>query len=191
MMKFEEFRQLAEEANLIPVVQRVLADLETPVSVLARFRDDENVFLLESVEAGERFGRYSFLGIHPRGVFTVEQGRPYYTDGSGRRELPAPEGAFTALRGLLEGIRPAAVPDLPPLFGGAIGYIGYETVGEFEELPPPKPGLKGPECAFLITDEMIIFDNLHHTMMISVSVRPEEYPNLRAAYDQLRSSIRT
>ena len=108
MMKFEEFRQLAEEANLIPVVQRVLADLETPVSVLARFRDDENVFLLESVEAGERFGRYSFLGIHPRGVFTVEQGRPYYTDGSGRRELPAPEGAFTALRGLLEGIRPAA-----------------------------------------------------------------------------------
>ena len=94
MMKFEEFRQLAEEANLIPVVQRVLADLETPVSVLARFRDDENVFLLESVEAGERFGRYSFLGIHPRGVFTVEQGRPYYTDGSGRRELPAPEGAF-------------------------------------------------------------------------------------------------
>ena len=75
MMKFEEFRQLAEEANLIPVVQRVLADLETPVSVLARFRDDENVFLLESVEAGERFGRYSFLGIHPRGVFTVEQGQ--------------------------------------------------------------------------------------------------------------------
>ena len=60
MMKFEEFRQLAEEANLIPVVQRVLADLETPVSVLARFRDDENVFLLESVEAGERFGRYWF-----------------------------------------------------------------------------------------------------------------------------------
>ena len=189
MMKFEEFRQLAEEANLIPVVQRVLADLETPVSVLARFRDDENVFLLESVEAGERFGRYSFLGIHPRGVFTVEQGCPYYTDDTGKRELPAPEGAFTALRGLLDGIRPAAVPDLPPLFGGAIGYIGYETVGEFEELPPPKPGLKGPECAFLITDEMIIFDNLHHTMMISVSVRPEEYPNLRAAYDHAVARI--
>ena len=69
MMKFEEFRQLAEEANLIPVVQRVLADLETPVSVLARLADDENVFLLESVEAGEKFGRYSFIGLNPRGVF--------------------------------------------------------------------------------------------------------------------------
>ena len=68
---------MASGANLIPVCQRVIADLETPVSVLARLADDENVFLLESVEAGEKFGRYSFIGLNPRGVFTVEQGRAF------------------------------------------------------------------------------------------------------------------
>ena len=183
MVTFEEFERMASGANLIPVCQRVIADLETPVSVLARLADDENVFLLESVEAGEKFGRYSFIGLNPRGVFTVEQGRAFYQDREGRRELPAPEGAFMALRELLKDVRPAAAPELPPLFGGAVGYLGYETVREFEKLPEPKSGLTGAESAFLITDEMIIFDNIRHTMMLSVCVRPEEYRTLRAAYD--------
>ena len=174
---------MASGANLIPVCQRVIADLETPVSVLARLADDENVFLLESVEAGEKFGRYSFIGLNPRGVLTVEQGRAFYQDREGRRELPAPEGAFMALRELLKDVHPAAAPELPPLFGGAVGYLGYETVREFEKLPEPKSGLTGAESAFLITDEMIIFDNIRHTMMLSVCVRPEEYRTLRAAYD--------
>ena len=189
MVTFEEFERMASGAGLIPVHQRVIADLETPVSVLARLADDENVFLLESVEAGEKFGRYSFIGLNPRGVFTVEQGRAFYQDREGRRELPAPEGAFMALRELLKDVRPAAAPELPPLFGGAVGYLGYETVREFEKLPEPKPGLAGAESAFLITDEMIIFDNIHHTMMLSVCVRPEEYRSLRAAYDDAARRI--
>ena len=137
MQTFEEFKRLSEGANLVPVVRKLIADLETPVSVLARLVDDENVFLLESVEAGERFGRYSFIGLNPRGVFSVEEGRAYYADADGKRELDAPEGPFMALRGLLKGIRPAVVPELPPLFGGAVGYLGYETVREFERLPEP------------------------------------------------------
>lgn len=189
MFSFKEFEQFSSGADLVPVCHRVIADLETPVSVLARLVDDENVFLLESVEAGEKFGRYSFIGLNPRGVFTVEGGRAFYTDGEGRRELPAPRGAFMALRELLKDVRPATVPDLPPLFGGAIGYIGYETVAQFEKLPPAKSGLSGPESAFLITDEMIIFDNVRHTMTLSVSVRPAEYPTLKAAYDAAAARI--
>ena len=156
MQSFEEFRELAKGANLIPVVETLIADLETPVSVLARLADDDNVFLLESVEAGERFGRYSFLGVNPHGVFTVENGRAYLTDAAGRRELPMPDGPFMALRGVLQGIQAATVEGLPPLFGGAVGYLGYETVREFETLPKPKPGLEGPTSAMLITDETII-----------------------------------
>lgn len=183
MQTFEEFRELSKGANLVPVVKKLIADLETPVSVLARLADDENVFLLESVEAGERFGRYSFLGLNPRGVFTVEDGKAYFADKDGKRELDAPEGPFMALRGLLAGVKAAQVPGLPPLFGGAVGYIGYETVGEFERLPAPKPGLEGPLTAMMITDEMIIFDTVKHTMMLSVCVRPEEFASLREAYD--------
>ena len=183
MQTFEEFRELSKGANLVPVVRKLIADLETPVSVLARLVHDENVFLLESVEAGERFGRYSFIGLNPRGVFTVENGKAYLADAKGKRELDAPEGPFMALRGLLAGVRPAQVPGLPPLFGGAVGYMGYETVNEFEHLPEPKPGLEGPTSAMLMTDEMIIFDNVKHTVMLSVCVRPESYPTPRAAYD--------
>lgn len=189
MQSFEEFRKLSEGADRIPVVRRVIGDLETPVSVLARLADDENVFLLESVEAGEKFGRYSFIGLNPRGVFTVEEGRAYYADREGKRELPAPDGPFLALRTLLGSGRTAAPSELPPLFGGAVGYLGYETVGEFEELPPPRPGLSGPSSAFLLTDEMIIFDNVRHVMLISVTVRPAEFPTLKAAYDHAVSEI--
>ena len=183
MVTFEEFEKLAAEANLIPVCQRVIADLETPVSVLSRFADDDNVFLLESVEAGEKFGRYSFIGVNPRGVFSVEQGKPFYRDSAGKKELSSPESAFMVLRDLLKDVRPALIPELPPLFGGAVGYIGYEMVREFEQLPEPKRPSAGADCEFMITDEMIIFDNINHTMMLSVCVRPAEYSNLRAAYD--------
>ncbi len=182
MQTFEEFKELSKGANLVPVVRKLIADLETPVSVLARLADDENVFLLESVEAGERFGRYSFLGLNPHSVFTVEDGKAYLADKNGKRELDAPDGPFMALRGLMAGIKPATVPELPPLFGGAVGYLGYETVREFEALPEPKPGLQGPSTQMLITDEMIIFDNIKHTMMLSVCVRPEEFTTLREAY---------
>lgn len=189
MQSFEEFRELAKGANLIPVVEALIADLETPVSVLARLADDDNVFLLESVEAGERFGRYSFLGVNPHGVFTVENGRAYLTDAAGRRELPMPDGPFMALRGVLQGIQAATVEGLPPLFGGAVGYLGYETVREFETLPKPKPGLEGPTSAMLITDETIIFDNVKHTMMLCVCVRPAEFETLKAAYDHAVTRI--
>ena len=76
-MEFKDFARYAERGNLIPVYREMLADMETPVSALSRFAEDENVFLLESVEGGERFGRYSFIGVRPRKVFTVENGEAF------------------------------------------------------------------------------------------------------------------
>ncbi len=182
-MDFSEFEKACGRGNLVPVCRELLADMETPVSVLARFAGDENVFLLESVEGGERFGRYSFIGVRPRGVFTVEDGRPFLTgrDG-GRVELPGGDGAFAALRALLRDTVPAETEGLPPLFGGAVGYIGYETVREFERLPIP-PNSDGPDAAMLITDEMIVFDNVRHTIRLVECVRPAEFATPRAAYD--------
>ncbi len=183
-MSFREFEEACGRGNLVPVCREVLADLETPVSVLARFAEDEHVFLLESVEGGERFGRYSFIGVRPRGVFTVEDGKPYLTGRDGARvELPAPDGAFTALRALLKEVVPADVPGLPPLFGGAVGYIGYETVREFESLAIPVPPPGEPSAAMLITDEMIVFDNVRHTIRLVVCVRPEEFATRHEAYE--------
>lgn len=74
MLAFSEFARLAQQGNYVPVTLTLTADLETPVSILSRLKDDENVFLLESVEAGERFGRNSFIGLNPRARFSVEDG---------------------------------------------------------------------------------------------------------------------
>ena len=181
---FEEFEKYCEEGNLIPVCREQIADLDTPVSVLARFVEEEEVFLLESVEGGEKLGRYSFLGVKPRALLLVDSERAVCRYPDGREEV-LPDGAdpCSALRRLLAGVRPVTVPGLPAFCGGAVGYLGYETVNTIEELPPPRTPLSGPVAAFMITDELVIFDNLRHTVSCTVAVRPGEYDSPRAAYE--------
>jgi len=173
MIAFEEFRELAKSGNVIPVYQKVIADLETPVSVLARFCNDENVFLLESVENGERFGRYSFVGIEPREIFEVKPGVSDIDD----------------LKKKFASLKPVVLPELPPLLGGAIGFMAYESVNAFEKLPTPKDHADAATAEFLITDKMVIFDNLKHIMLLVVSVETERFASLREAYDYAASEI--
>ena len=188
-MRFEEFKELSESYNVIPVYREFIADMSTPVSALAGLMGEDNIFLFESVENSERFGRYSFIGLNPRGIFTVEKGVPYYSDASGKRELASPEGAFMALRGLIKDVKAPELPGLPPLFGGAVGFMGYETVNQFEVLPEPKGELDTPESAFMLTDEMVIFDNQRHTMFVIACVRPAEFSGLFEAYNYGLSRI--
>jgi len=178
----EEFRSLCSQGNLVPVYREHLADMETPVSAISRFADDEFTFLLESVEGGERWGRYSFIGLHPRAVFTVEQGVPYlYRDGQ-QTELPYEGGPLMALRAVLQGRHPVRVPGLPRFFAGAVGYLAYETVGEFERLPAPKQSSNAPTACLMLTEEMAIFDNIRHTVCVVVCARPDEFESPDAAY---------
>lgn len=185
------FARFAENATIVPVIREVLADLETPLSVLARFAAEDQVFLFESIEGGERFGRYSFIGVNPRGVFTVEAGRAYLTRPNGRNELHVPAGSppLFALRELLGKPVIAEVPGLPPFIGGAVGYIGYETVNEFETLPPPKTPLTAPTAALLLAEELIVFDNIRHTVKIIVCARPGEFASPAAAYQDALARI--
>ncbi|MDD4099256.1 MAG: anthranilate synthase component I [Lentisphaeria bacterium] len=178
---FTRFQELAATADIVPVYAEILADMETPVSILRRFADDENVFLLESVEGGEKFGRYSFIGLHPRGLFTIEGGQPHVADRSGKRRLGYDGCPLNALRDLFGRKRCAVEPGLPPITGGAVGFIGYEAVCLFEELPAPRP-TQTPECAFMLTDEIIAFDNIRHTIKIIVSVHVGEHASPTAAY---------
>ena len=121
-LTFEAFAERATKGHPIPLTAETLADLETPVSALARVADREGVFLLESCGQGGKFSRYSFLGFAPRGIFTVEQGKAFLQDARGRRELPFENTPMDALKPLL-GETPEA-EDLPPFFGGAVGYVG-------------------------------------------------------------------
>jgi anthranilate synthase component 1 len=167
-----------------------LADLDTPVSLFSRVADDPCAYLLESVEGGERWGRFSYIGFHPRAVFTVENGQPRLRDAAGEsRPLPVPPGQppLFALRELLHREKPVPLPGLPHFIGGAVGYLGYETVRGFEpRLPAAKPAPAGaavPEACFLLIDQLAIVDNVRHTLKLVVCARPREHASPEAAYD--------
>ncbi|MBN1557527.1 MAG: anthranilate synthase component I, partial [Lentisphaerae bacterium] len=136
-------------------------DTETPVSVLQRFAGRGNAFLLESMEGGETWGRYSFVGVDPELLLDVD-----HTHG--------PTGKLDALRHVYRDMRVAEVPGLPRFFGGAVGFLGYEAVAEFERMPPAKPSSAGgaPRTRFLKADRLIVFDNIRHTVKIVVCTRP-------------------
>ena len=168
-----EYVRLARDYTLVPVFKEVLADTETPVSVLQRFDDRENVFLLESMEGGEKWGRYSFLGVDPLPWLEVDHSR-------GRT------GELEKLRQVYTGVRIAPVPGLPRFFGGAVGFLGYEAMSEFERMPAPKPGdgAPVPRSRFLLCDRMIVFDNVRHTLKIVISTRPAAAVSPEVAYQQ-------
>ena len=191
---FERFKELAgsQPRAIVPVYKEYLADLETPVSVLSRFTQDEEVALFESVEGGERAGRYSFIGLHPHALFTARGNRAFLRRNGEETELPAPDGVpLMALRELLHGRNETLVPapELPPLTGGAIGYIGYESVATFEELPAPKVPVPTPDAALMLTDEMIVFDGLRHTVKLIVNVHTIDFDDLQTAYAEAERKI--
>ena len=180
---FKEFAEMGTGKEFIPVYREFLADLETPVSVLRRFAEEKNVFLLESVEGGERFGRYSIIGVNPYGVFTVEDGQAYLSAPGKPKEALGEKGkGFFALRELMEEAKALTYPGLPPLFGGAVGSLDYEIVSEFEKIPLREKCDDRPEALFMLTREMIVFDTMRHTVMIVVSVRKSDYKDAESAY---------
>ncbi len=168
----DEYLAQARDYNLISVYKEVLADLETPVSVFQRFADRENVFLLESMEGGETWGRYSFVGVDPVPFLEIDHSE-------GRT------GKLEDLRNIYKGVRVAPAAGLPRFCGGAVGFIGYEAMAEFERMPVPKPAsaLARPRSCFVRSERLIVFDNVRHTIKIVVSSRPEEKDSPEAAYE--------
>ncbi|MDP6525575.1 MAG: anthranilate synthase component I [Kiritimatiellia bacterium] len=167
----DEYIQFAQEYDVVPVYAEVLADTETPLSVLQRFSDCENAFLLESLEGGENWGRYSFVGVDPELLLDADHSK-------GRT------GELEALKDVYRGIRMAEIPGLPRFCGGAVGFMGYEAIGEFEKMPIPKPrdGDISPETKFLKADQLIVFDNFKHTVKVVVCTRPGDGQSAENAY---------
>ena len=132
---------MAREYNLIPVYREILADLHTPVSAFHKLDDGRFAYLLESVEGGETVGRYSFLGGAPSLVFKAH-GSEVTIERQGQvetRPLAAGEDPLHILQALMREYRVAKVPGLPKFYGGAVGYLGYDTVRFFEALPAGAP----------------------------------------------------
>lgn len=166
----EDIRELFRQGDLVPVHRTVLADLETPVSVYIKLaRAGVVSFMLESVEGGEQVGRYSFLGVNPRGLITV-QGNQVTRELHGvttTRALRAGEHPLAAIKQEFERVQPVRLEGLPRFVGGAVGYISYDVVRWFEELPTTATQeLDVPEAAFMLPDTLVIFDHVRHRLIL-------------------------
>ncbi|CAA9249251.1 MAG: Anthranilate synthase, aminase component [uncultured Chloroflexi bacterium] len=171
----ENARALAAQGNLIPVYREVLADMETPVSVYRKIARGPYSFLLESVEGGERLARYSFIGTEPRLVATLHDHRAVVRTTSTREGDAADsetresrfEDPLDFIRDLLAPYKPVLLPDMPRFQGGAVGYLAYECVRYFEELPTPeRDDLKLPDAVLMLADTLVVFDHVKHRMRV-------------------------
>lgn len=189
---FSTFREIATRAKVIPVYAEILADTETPVRALMRFAQRPYVFLLESVEGGERWGRYSFLGFDPPTVWEVRGEEVWIKEGSGTLRTPHRGDPFGDLGRLLKPGCGARIDGLPRFWGGAVGYIGYDMVRFMERVPSfQKPSLTIPDACMMLTDCLLIFDNLRHTVMIVATARLEEGgTGLRDTYEEAAKKVR-
>jgi len=187
---FDTFRSLAAEGNLIPVYREILADMDTPVSAFRKIDDGRFSFLLESIEGGEKWARYSFLGSSPE-VIIRSKGNTVETlaaDGSSTSVEAADPLGF--VRDQLARFKPVEVDGLPRFFGGAVGYVGYDMVRYFERLSLSKPTeLDAFDSYFVITDTILIFDTVRQKIKVVSNAHLENGKTPEAAYEEASAKI--
>jgi len=184
----ENFEALARTCNVIPVCREILADMETPVSLLKKCYDDDGqkprtpIFLLESVEGGEKWGRFSFLGTSARAHVRVFADQVTIVENGREEVLPHQKDPLTVLRSFMSRFVPAEMAELPRFWGGLVGYLTYEMVSFFERIPN-RLSSQTPLAHFIVCDEVLIFDNIRNTMICVAIAFTEDYPDAPAAYD--------
>ena len=177
---FAEFARLAEPGRMVPVAIEIPFDLDTPVTAFSKLRRGAFSFLLESVEGGERWARFSFLGSEPREAWRLDGSEiRLWTVAGGWGEPESTSDPFGAFEDWITGYEPVEVPGLPRFWGGAVGYFGYDTVRWIERLPGAPPDDLGvPDACFMSTEHMLIIDDLYSRAfaVAAVTVAPDDDP---------------
>ncbi len=166
----EQFRDLCRDYSVVPVWRELLADLTTPVSLFARCVGDGEGFLLESVERGEAWGRWSFIGLNPSLTLTLASGS-VHVDGDLPDGIRTDSGMLDALEDLLGHYRSPAIGGLPPLHGGLMGFLGYDVVREVEHLPHAPPDDRGfPDGVMSVIGDMVAIDHWRQRAVLVANV---------------------
>jgi anthranilate synthase component I len=172
-MSLAEFRRRAKTATLVPVWKDCLLDTETPVSAFAKISRGPFAFLLESAPAGgETWSRYTYLGSEPRAAWRLANGVVEdWTAELGWHNARTPSDPLADLAMLVDGDKPADVPELGDFWGGVVGYFSYDIVRLIEKLPNRPPmGVPVPDAVFVFTRSLVILDNLHGKARVVISV---------------------
>ena len=174
----EEVKSMTGQGNLVPVYRAVQADLETPVSAYLKVARPPYSFLLESVEGGERLGRYSFIGTEPYKVVKTGPG-----------QLGGEVDPLILVEEEMNRYKLVPLPELPRFHGGGVGYLAYDTVSYFEPRVPmmPKDPQGLPQSVFMFSDTLLVFDHLRHDIKVVSHVRLEG--DVESAYTEATAKI--
>jgi len=165
----QEVIRLAREYNLIPVVRHLLADTETPIRVFQQFYSEKQAFLLESVEGGVKWARYSFIGTDPFLTIRAKNGAVEIVNGSSKRYEE--EKPVEVLKALLRSYHSPSLPDLPRFTGGAVGFFGYDLLQYYERLPKHRiDDLEMDDIQFMFCDQVIVFDHFKQQIKVIANV---------------------
>lgn len=198
MITLQQFHKLAEQGyNRIPLVQELLADLDTPLSLYLKLANQPFSYLLESVVGGERFGRYSFIGL-PCKTYLEASGNHLKLYQNGQITEQYEGNPLTFIQTFHERFKTPEIPNLPRFTGGLVGYFGYETIYHFEHfahrLKQSKPDSLGtPDILLMLSEELAVVDNLSGKIYLIVyadPAQPDSYEHARSRLEDLRTSLR-
>ena len=174
----ESVEKLSGEGTLVPVYREIEADLETPVSAYLKVARGDYSFLLESVEGGERMARYSFIGTEPYKRIVTGHGQP---DGD--------VDPLKLVREEIDRVSVVSVPGLPRFHGGGVGYLSYEAMRHYEDVPSPDlDTLNVPEALFMFADTLLVFDHIKHSIKVVSHVRLDD-GDIASAYGRATEKI--
>lgn len=188
----EQVIAMAKDYNLIPVVRTLLADMETPIRIFRRIAQRERAFLLESVEGGVNWARYSFIGTDPFLMMTAKKGE-VVMERQGVRETVRSDRPVDELKAVLRSYRSPELPELPPFTGGAIGFFGYDLLQYYEKLPAHRVDDLGlQDMQFMFCDQVIVFDHVKQRIMLVANVHIKEGDkddDIRRAYAEAERKL--
>ncbi len=177
----EEFLKLSKNFNVIPLYKEIIADLDTPVGAFLKLNRSPS-FLLESVQGGEKWGRYSIIGIEPSVIITAEGKNVTVIENKASSKSNFTEQnvlPFDFLKKYFNKYKPYFAPELPRFYGGMVGYISYDTVKLFEKVPDiSKSSLKMPDMYLMIPQTVLIFDNLKQSIKIVYNAFISDNPEM-------------
>lgn len=184
----ESFRNLAQQANLVPVYRQLTSDTLTPVEAFCKLQWGECSFLFESVVGGERIGRYSFVGSDPFLRIDAYGNQVIIRNGDEERKFTA-DDPLSELEALLAQYSAAHLPELPAFCGGAVGYAGYDIIRYSEHLPnAPEDDRKLPDLSFGFFDRMVVFDHIRKTILV-ISHASTETGDLETEYQRAADRV--
>jgi anthranilate synthase component 1 len=185
----ELFKERAREGNLIPIYRKVIADMETPVSIFRKVDCGQYSFLLESMEGGEKWARYSFIGLKPSLIFK-SKGRRVELIRSGARHLKEVDDPLNYLKEILSGYHPVETSELPRFYGGVVGFVSYDQVRFFELLPDTVPDdMEFSDNIFILPNIVLIYDNFKQDIRIVYNAYVERAEVAESVYQQAIGEI--